>query len=405
MKPGLRLFLLGTLALLTAWSIAGMQLAAGAVGLAFLAARDFRRPLLVRQRTLAFCGWCALSVLLSPARWGSFQPTAWIPALLVWVGAAFALELEEARLQRVAAIWVGATAVASVWAWVQAYTGLDLLYLLHLRRAPFEVPLDDWPGHHAALGFFNSRLTYAHALLVPLGVAAAQALKGTGRIRVLALALTLLLGSGLVLSFARAAWWGALVGVAVLVLATRARRAALAAGVVVLLVALALPRVRERFASGLSPSRNPDRLFIWDRAREVIADHPVLGVGFGAYPQVAGPYYDRASPIFPMHTWCHDTPLSLLAELGPLGLGLYVWLWLGIYGLGRQAVRKGSALALGLLAGTLALHVASLFHDVLYDGEVAYALYLGGALLSAVGMQRSVEAEPSRVAAPGTMGA
>ena len=35
---------------------------------------------------------------------------------------------------------------------------------------------------------------------------------------------------------------------------------------------------------------------------------------------------------------------------------------------------------------SLGLHVASLFHDVLYDGEVAYALFVAGGLLAGLGL-------------------
>jgi len=389
-----RAVVLGALALFTAWSIAGMQICAAVLGVLVLYSGDFRRPVPVRGVVLAFGAWCVATVLLASPPWSSFEATAWRPVVVVWLVAATAAALTEQDLERTAAIWLGATAVASAWAVIQSFTGLDLLFLLHLRREPVVVPLD-WPGHVAATGLFNSRLTYAHALLVPLGLAGAFALRGSRAVRAVALGAAALLGLGLVLSFARAAWWGALVAAAVLLVATRSRLLPLLAAAA-LGAALLVPSVRGRMASGLSTSHNEDRFFIWARAREVIADHPVLGVGFGAYPQVAGPYYDRADPAFPMHTWCHDTPLSLAAETGPLGLGLYLWLWLAIYRVGWSAVRSGSRTALGLLAGTLGLHTASLFHDVLYDGEVAFALYLGGGLLVGLGMlSKPAPAPPS----------
>jgi O-antigen ligase len=375
------------LGIFVSWSIAGMQIIAGVLVVLFVLAKDYRLAPELRDRVLAFCAVCAISVLLASPPWRTFDTTAFKPALLVWIGAATVLSTGPLTVERTVQAWMAATAISSAWALVQAFTGLDALHLLHLRRTPIEIELPTAMAHWrwAAIGFFNSRLTYAHALLLPLGVGVAHLLLGRGRTRLLSGVVVLLLGCGLVLSFARGAWWGALIIAIVLTIVTRSRWVPLAA-MAALILAMLVPSLRARLLSSVSLEQNNDRVFIWARAREVIADHPVLGVGFGAYPRVAEPYYDRVDPGFPMHTWCHDTPLSLLAEVGPVGLALYVWLWASIYWLGWPAIRKGSPTALGLFAGTLGIHTAALFHDVLYDGEVAYALYLGGALLAGLGL-------------------
>ncbi|MBS2030628.1 MAG: O-antigen ligase family protein [Deltaproteobacteria bacterium] len=386
---------LALLAGLCAWSIAGMQVASGLLVLAFIATQGWKNAPALRAPTLAFAAICAASALLSPAL-GSFDLLAWRFALLAWLVAAVAMELGEAQTDRVAAVWIGAMVLAGAWGIFQAFTGKDLLALVHLRREAIVIE-SPWKDHFAALGFFNSRLTFANGLLVPLGLAGAWAVVGRGRARVLGVIASVVLTLALGLSFGRAAWWGALAAGAMLVLWRGGWRAALAL-VVVLGLALALPPVRARLASSVSVSQNEDRVFIWARAREVVADHPVLGVGYAAYPRVAAPYYDRVDPDFPMHTWAHDTPLSLLAEVGATGLAAYLWLWVAIYTLGAAAVRAGSTVALGLCAGTAGLHVASLFHDVLYDGEVAHALWIAGGLLAALGLRaasRNPRAEAS----------
>ena len=372
---------------LCAWSIAGMQLASGLLVLAFIAARGWQKAPALRGPVLAFAGICAASVLLSPAL-GGFDPLAWRFALLAWLVGAVAVDVEPEALDRVGAVWIAAMFLAACWGIAQAFTGTDLLAVLHLRKQAVIVD-SPWAGHFAALGFFNSRLTFANGLLVPLGMAGAWAVGGRGRSRVLGLGAAIVLTVALVLTFGRAAWWGALAAAGVLVLWRGGWRLALVL-VVLMGIALTIPPVRTRFMSSVSVSQNEDRVFIWARAREVISDHPVLGVGYAAYPRVAQPYYDRANPGFPMHTWAHDTLLSLLAETGPTGLAAYLWLWVAIYALGAAAVRNGSTLALGLAAGTLGLHVASLFHDVLYDGEVAHALWIAGGLLAALGIRASM---------------
>ena len=91
-----------------------------------------------------------------------------------------------------------------------------------------------------------------------------------------------------------------------------------------------------RGRAGLRLSANDDRLFLWARAAEIALDHPVLGVGFGSYHLVLGPYYDRFNPAFPMRTWAHDMPLSMLCETGPLGLFAFLWLVIEALGLARE---------------------------------------------------------------------
>jgi O-antigen ligase len=377
-----RFALLVALVAFASWSIAGMQLAALALLVALVAGRKLGAAAEVRAPVFAFAGICAASVLLSPAL-GSFDPWAWRFPLLVWLVAAAAQDLTPRAIDRVAGAWIGAMALASIWGIVQAFTGLDLLTLLHLRSHPF-VTDSPWAGHFAALGFFNSRITFANALLVPLALAGAWAGRGIGRARTAAILAVALIGGALVLTFTRAAWWGALLALGILLWRRGFGRAAVAFAFVAA-IAFAVPAVRARFSSGMSVAANADRVFIWQRAREVISDHPVLGVGFGGYARIAEPYYDRVDPTFGMHTWAHDTPLSLLAETGPTGVAAYFWLWIAVYLMGLRAVRSGSIAALGLFAGTLAVHVASLFHDVLYDGEVAFALYIAAGLLVALG--------------------
>jgi hypothetical protein len=379
MTARLTLPVLGLLVLFCAWSVAGMQLASAAALALFLALGCWKDLSTLRQPVLAFASVALVSVLCSPLL-GRFDPLAWRFVLLAWIVGALGARLSLPQLQRVAWIWIAGAAVTSAWAVLQTFTGLDLLALLHLRAHPIALP-SPWPGHFAALGLFGSRLNFANALLLPMGIALGFALFGSGRDRWLGGAASLLLGAALLLSFTRAAWWGALMAGGYLLLRRVGVRGLLVLGAVIA-AAVVTPPVRARLLSSVRVDANSDRVFIWSRAREVIADNPVLGVGFGAYPRAARPYYDRANPAFPMHTWAHDTWLSLLAETGPAGVLVFAWLWLTLFRIGRRAAKRSPA-AQGLLAGLLGLHVAALFHDVLYAIEVAHALFIGAGLLVA----------------------
>jgi O-antigen ligase len=102
-----------------------------------------------------------------------------------------------------------------------------------------------------------------------------------------------------------------------------------------------------------------------DTAR-VFAKHPLVGVGTGGQPRAsrAAAHSARPSADFVSHT----TPLTVAAELGIVGLALYVWLLVGAARLLDAVRRCDAALGLGLGAVFLALFVHSLFYPgVLQD--------------------------------------
>ena len=282
----------------------------------------------------------------------------------------------EAPLNLVLCACLGLT-LSAVVGLLQYRTGIDLVYLLHLRSQPALVDAPGVPDRFGAMGFFTSRLTFGHNATVLstflLGTLAAGAVP---RRRVWIVAGAAVLGlAAVAVTFDRAAYLGVGAAVAVVALfsASRVRTALLPAlGVMVLLAALH-GGIRDRFTSSFSAGSNSDRVFIWSTATQIIRDHPLTGVGFANYPKVGSRYYDRLDPSFGMRTWAHNLELSTLAEMGPLGLLALLWL----FGAAAAAlVRRRSSLAVGGLAALVALFVIGQAHDVIYDTKVMYALWL-----------------------------
>lgn len=370
-------------------SIAGMQIGLGvaAAGLLLHALGGWRpRRTPLDLPLLAFVAVAALSDVVS--RYGPpdlESATLWRAAAGFWIlaqGLWLARDAHRRALQLLAFATAGLCA-ASIVGLIQYRTGLDVVHALGLRREPRLVDAPGVEGRYAALGFFISRLTFANGAAVIASLLGGAIAGGAVRGRWLwpslfALALSL---AAIFVSFNRAAWLGLLAAAAVLALfagrSSSRVRAAVLAGVVAAIAAGVLnPVVRARFQSGFDMNTNRDRVFIWGRAAEIVRDHPLLGVGFGNYRRALGPYYDRVDPSFPMRTWAHNTPLSVLAEMGPPGLLALAWIAVAA----ALALRRGGALALGAAAAGVAIAVIAQVHDVLYDTKVMYPVWFALAL-------------------------
>ena len=109
----------------------------------------------------------------------------------------------------------------------------------------------------------------------------------------------------------------------------------------------------------------------------VIERDPLLGVGIGGQPQASRRLSDRdrPTPNFVSHT----APLTVLAELGAVGVALLAWL---LYGATRMllAVRRlDAALGLALIAALLGLFVQSLFYPGFLEDPLTWVTLAVGA--------------------------
>lgn len=150
--------------------------------------------------------------------------------------------------------------------------------------------------------------------------------------------------AGLVVTWARAAWLGAALGLVTLALVgshTRARIALTAACVVVIgLGGAVLPRwpaLRAEVRSIGSLQANRNRIVLWRTAPKMVADHLLLGTGFGTF-SLAYPRYRPPDAPEPNAPFAHNIFLNFAVETGLPGLaaitGLYItglaaaWRWL-----------------------------------------------------------------------------
>ena len=261
------------------------------------------------------------------------------------------------------------------WAFLALGGGLALLTPLTIRTVDklFFLP---WVGRLAApLGLANGLPTNEVAgvltLIIPLAVALAGGALWTRQRRLLGVLLPLvaLLLPALLLTQSRTGLTATAVGVLVaLIVGARPRRQWLGVelGVVALLALLiVLSPLRDWFVFAGANSWQSvvgPRLGIWGQALDGIRDHPVWGMGLGAFGALARLVYPLSPPAqaLPIED-AHNLYLQTALDFGVAGALLLVWLLAlatgGALGLARaRPARSLSRLWAAGLLGALAAH-------------------------------------------------
>jgi O-antigen ligase len=226
---------------------------------------------------------------------------------------------------------------------------------------------------------FKDPSLYGRYLVIPMAVLLVAVLlrRNGGLDWIAAIAIGAFLFWGLYYSYSQSSFVALFVvtfAVALLVLGKRLRVIVLAAAFAVTLAAgaVAADAIEGRSSEDVTSSRS--RLV--SVTLEVVEERPLAGVGVGGQPRASTDLVKRGSPN---RNASHTTPLTVLAELGVIGLALYAWL-LGAaaWAFYLVATRRDRMLGVGLAAVLLVLFVHSLlyagfFEDPLTWGVIALA--------------------------------
>jgi len=229
---------------------------------------------------------------------------------------------------------------------------------------------------------FGDPSLYGRHLVLALGVV--LALLATRRLDPRpALALLAVMWAGLLFSYSQSSMVALIVVALAIALATGEagiRRAV--AGVAVVAVLAAAGYAAWQLVSGDTLNQlTSDRTQRVQQTTRVIAHHPLLGVGIGGQPRAsrALAHSDRPTPNFVSHT----TPLTVSAELGVIGVVLYLWLLVGGARLLIAVSRLERALGLALGAAFLGLFVHALSYSGFLEDPITWVvLGVGAGFLS-----------------------
>ena len=366
-------------------SITGMQIGIGGLfGLALLA------PLLgVRVVSWTpFDGPLALlggTLLLSTLASGHPSEAAGWSRLWVVIGyfGVYWWLRDEARVARVWRVFVVTAIAVALYGIVQHYTGID--WYRDLMGRPRQVAPRVAGGQgYAVVGFFSSYLTFGHAMILPLGGLIAAAVQGTGGAMV---------GAGVVVtalafSTARGAWIAVGVMVVVAGFMAPSRRTLWRLGALVALGTVVLagsPALRAQVPPLLSLGGiNAHRVAIYRANLDIVADHPVLGLGFGRYRRAAKPYYEPY-PQADRRSHAHNDILQIAAEAGLLGVVAFTFLFAFVLRAAVEAMRDPGVTRVRLFGCTLAVvgfFVGGMTQYNFGDNEVACSLWFTLAVLA-----------------------
>lgn len=127
-----------------------------------------------------------------------------------------------------------------------------------------------------------------------------------------------------------------------------------------------------------------ERVYLWGAAREMIAERPWIGGGYGK-ATYKWRYPDTSQPQWTIMNHAHNWILQALVEVGVLGLAAFIWLHATIFvrgfGLLRRIDRPTARLLLiGILAGFSGLFVQGLV-TYIYEKEIGFLFWTLSAIL------------------------
>jgi O-antigen ligase len=111
-------------------------------------------------------------------------------------------------------------------------------------------------------------------------------------------------------------------------------------GLLVLLLGPA--EIRDRFLGLVQPShpRNVERMVIWEHGLGLIDERPWTGVGLVIPPELMEREVETPHGTARVHSHLHNSYLQIAVSMGLPALGVFAWLMVALFRMGRRAERS-----------------------------------------------------------------
>ena len=250
-------------------------------------------------------------------------------------------------------------------------------------RNVFENPKVIYSNAYAAFFRVNSVFwdpsVYGRFLVVAMIPSVVLIARGRSlRVAGAAAAALLVIWFGLLISFSQSSFAALVVAVIAVAFVAWRWKALFAVGLAVIVLgglAVAQPTVRRSFEhhtkSGLNSASSGRYNLVANGIRIAIA-HPVRGVGVGGFEHAYARRVQRLHGKKNLKTAAsHDTPVTVAAETGLLGLALFVWLLVGV---AKDVFRTSRLVPLAAGLSVAAIFVHSLFYNDFFEDPTTWLL-------------------------------
>jgi O-antigen ligase len=198
------------------------------------------------------------------------------------------------------------------------------------------------------------------------------------RVSLLATAAIIVIWLGLLISYSQSSFASLLIvviGACFVAWRWRAFVAVVLAVAVLAGITVAQPQVRRSLQNHTTNGLNhatSGRYDLVANGIRIAAHHPLLGVGVGGFKRA---YADRVGfkGKDPKKAASHNTPVTVAAETGILGLALFAWLVVALLALAIRRRRRSIPLIAGL--GIAAVLCHSLFYNAFFEDPMTWALF------------------------------
>ena len=333
-----------------------------------------------------YIGVTFLSAVNTPDLFGTLKGALRASSYMLFSVVVYAVIRNRLALKRLFLASFPSAAVAVIW------TVVVLIY---------EIDAWQWTSAYRQAPFTNYSVYGAFAAIFFL-VCLSRFLFDTGVYdRVVWTGWFLCFGVGLLLCFSRGVWLSVIAAVGVMLLqlgrgVTHKKVVFIGGACLVLLVCVNLPGVYgiivERVSSAVDPgyASNRARLLRWGQALGMFLESPLLGQGYGAFAML----YEEDVALVGRYTaqfqlGAHSEYLQVLAELGVVGFGVWIWLNFvflryGFRALGRLADSFYRSVVIGLMGAEFSLMVHFVVNNLLNGDAIGVPFWGIYGLLPAV---------------------
>ena len=327
-----------------------------------------------------------LSAINTPDLFGTFKGALRATVYMLFSVIVHAVIQNRTALKRLFIASFPSAAVAVIW------TVIVLIYHIDAWQ---------WTSAYRSAPFTNYSVYGSFTALFFLVCLSRLLFDNSGYDRVLWTVWFICFGIGLLMCFSRGVWLSVIIAIGFMLLqlgkgVTHKKILFIGATCLILLLCLNLPGIYnilvERITSAvdLSYASNRARLLRWGQAFVMFSESPILGKGYGAFAML----YEEDVALVGSYTaqyqlGAHSEYLQVMAELGIVGLGTWIWLNLAFLRYGFRALKTLEdgfyrAIVIGLMAAEISLMVHFTVNNLLNGDAIGIPFWGIYGLLPAV---------------------